>query len=265
MEVVTMQLDGKVALITGGGTGIGAAVARRFVAEGASVVLMGRRGDLIEAVATEVGGVAFTGDAAQPDDARRVVELASERFGGLDIVVANAGAGTMNAAVETTDEQWTQSWLANPTSAFCTMRAALPALIERRGAAVLISSVAGVGAGPSIAAYTTTKHAVIGLTRSLARDYGPLGVRVNVICPGWVKTEVTEGIVGMIGERAGVSIEASRERLTRHTPLKRMAEPEELASVVLFLASPESSFVTGAVIIADGGAHVVDIGTIGFG
>ena len=259
-----MRLDGKVALITGGGTGIGAAVARRFVVEGASVVLMGRRAELIDAVAAEVGGVAFNGDAADPKDAASVVELARERFGGLDIVIANAGAGTMNAAVETTDEQWTENWRANPTSAFVTMRAALPALIERRGAAVLISSVAGTGAGPRIAAYTTTKHAVIGLGRSLARDYGPLGVRVNVICPGWVKTEVTESIVAMIADRGGVPVETARERLAHHTPLKRMAEPDELAGVVLFLASDDASFVTGAVLIADGGAHVVDIGTLAF-
>jgi NAD(P)-dependent dehydrogenase (short-subunit alcohol dehydrogenase family) len=259
-----MQLEGKVALVTGGGTGIGAAVARRFVAEGASVVLMGRRAEFVDAVAAEVGGLAFNGDAGDPGDAAGAVELARERFGGLDIVVANAGAGTMNAAVETTDEQWSQMWHANPTSAFVTMRAALPALIERRGAAVLLSSVAGIGAGPRIAAYTTTKHAVIGLGRSLARDYGPFGVRVNVICPGWVKTEVTEGIVSMIGERGGVSIDESRTKLTHHVPLKRMAEPSELASVVLFLCSEQASFVTGSVLIADGGAHVVDIGTIGF-
>ena len=103
-----MQLEGKVALVTGGGTGIGAAVARRFVAEGASVVLMGRRAELIETVAAEVGGLAFSGDAGDPADAARAVEIARERFGGLDIVVANAGAGTMNAAVETTDEQWSR-------------------------------------------------------------------------------------------------------------------------------------------------------------
>jgi NAD(P)-dependent dehydrogenase (short-subunit alcohol dehydrogenase family) len=259
-----MQLHGKVALITGGGTGIGAAVARRFVAEGASVVLMGRRAELIEAVAAQVGGIAFAGDAAQAKDADRAVELARERFGGLDIVIANAGAGTMNAAAETTDEQWLESWRANPTSAFVTMRAALPSLIERRGSAVLISSVAGVGAGPAIAAYTTTKHAVIGLGRSLARDYGPHGVRVNVICPGWIKTEVTEGLVTMVADRAGSTIEEARERLTAHTPLRRMAEPDELAGVVLWLAAADSTFVTGSVIIADGGAHIVDIGTIDF-
>jgi meso-butanediol dehydrogenase/(S,S)-butanediol dehydrogenase/diacetyl reductase len=260
-----MQLEGKVALITGAGTGIGAAIARRFVDEGAEVVLMGRRAELIEAVAADVGGEAVVGDAADGEDARAAVALTVERHGGLDIVIANAGQGTMAAAADTTDEQWEMMWRANPTTAFATMRAALPALIERRGCAVLVSSVAGIGAGPSIAAYTTTKHAVIGLTRSLARDYGPLGVRVNAICPGWVKTEVTEGIVAMIGERAGVAVEESRSRLTRHTPLRRMAEAAELASVALFLASQEASFVTGAVLIADGGAHVVDVGTIGFG
>jgi NAD(P)-dependent dehydrogenase (short-subunit alcohol dehydrogenase family) len=259
-----MQLEGKVALITGGGTGIGAAVARRFVAEGASVVLMGRRAELINAVAAEVGGEAVHGDAGEPDDARRAVERARERFGGLDIVIANAGQGHMNAAVETTDQQWAESWHANPTTAFCTMRAALPSLIERRGAAVLISSVAGIGAGPRIAAYTTSKHALIGLTRSLARDYGPVGVRVNAICPGWIKTSVTEGIVAMVADRAGVPIEEARARLAHHTPLQRMAEPEELASVCLFLASSEASFITGAILIADGGAHVVDVGTLAF-
>jgi NAD(P)-dependent dehydrogenase (short-subunit alcohol dehydrogenase family) len=181
------------------------------------------------------------------------------------VVVANAGQGHMNAVAETTDEQWAESWRANPTTAFCTIRAALPQLIERRGSAVLIASVAGILAGPRIAAYTTSKHAILGLTRSLARDYGPQGVRVNAICPGWVRTSVTDGIVTMIAEREGVEIEEARSRLTRHVPLQRMADPAELASVCLFLASPQSSFMTGAVLIADGGAHVVEVGTLEFG
>jgi meso-butanediol dehydrogenase / (S,S)-butanediol dehydrogenase / diacetyl reductase len=260
-----VQLEGKVALITGGGVGIGAAVARRFAAEGASVVVMARRAELVQGVAAEVGGEAVCGDAANPADARRAVERALERFGALDVVIANAGQGHMNPAHETTDEQWSESWRANPTTAFCIMRAALPQLIERRGAAVLISSVAGILAGPRIAAYTTSKHAIIGLARSLARDYGPLGVRVNAICPGWVRTDVTEGIVEMIAEREGLDREDARSRLTRHVPLQRMAEPDELAAVCLFLASPQASFMTGAVLIADGGAHVVEVGTLAFG
>jgi NAD(P)-dependent dehydrogenase (short-subunit alcohol dehydrogenase family) len=260
-----VQLQGKVALITGGGIGIGAAVARRFAAEGASVVVMARRAELVESVASEIGGEAVCGDAAEPEDARRAVQRAVQRFGGLDVVVANAGQGHMNAVGETTDEQWAESWRANPTTAFCTMRAALPQLIERRGSAVLIASVAGILAGPRIAAYTTSKHAILGLTRSLARDYGPQGVRVNAICPGWVRTSVTDGIVTMIAEREGVEIEQARSRLTRHVPLQRMADPAELASVCLFLASPQSSFMTGAVLIADGGAHVVEVGTLAFG
>lgn len=260
-----MQLQDKVALITGGGVGIGAAVARRFAAEGASVVVMARRAELVEEVAAEVGGEAVCGDAAEPGDARRAVERAVQRFGGLDVVIANAGQGHMNPAHETTDDQWAESWRANPTTAFCIMRAALPQLIERRGAAVLISSVAGILAGPSIAAYTTHKHAIIGLMRSLARDYGPRGVRVNAICPGWVSTSVTEGIIATIAAREEIAHEEARARLTHHVPLQRMAEPDELASVCLFLASPQASFVTGAVLIADGGAHVVEVGTLAFG
>jgi meso-butanediol dehydrogenase / (S,S)-butanediol dehydrogenase / diacetyl reductase len=259
-----VQLEGKVALITGGGSGIGAAVARRFAAEGAAVVVMGRRAEPIGAVAAEIGGVAVPGDAADRDDAQQAVAVAVERFGALDVVVANAGQGHMNAALETTDEQWAESWRLNPSSAFGIVRAALPQLIERRGSAVLMSSVAGILAGPRIAAYTTSKHAILGLTRSLARDYGPLGVRVNAICPGWVRTEVTEGIVQMIAEREGMELEQARARVTRHVPLNRMADPEELASVCLFLASGQASFVTGAVLIADGGAHVVEVGTLDF-
>jgi meso-butanediol dehydrogenase/(S,S)-butanediol dehydrogenase/diacetyl reductase len=259
-----VQLEGKVALITGGGTGIGAAVARRFVNEGASVVLMGRRRELIEAVAREVGGVAVTGDSAEPEDARAAVGQAVDAFGGLDIVIANAGKGHMNAALDTTDDQLAESWRCNVMSHFSLVRAALPQLIERRGSVVLVSSVAGILAGPRIAAYTTSKHAIPGLARSLARDYGPDGVRVNALCPGWVRTEVTEEIVGALMERDGVTRDEAYAQATRHVPLRRPAAPEEMASICLFLASDESSFVTGSVIVADGGAHTVEVGTLAF-
>jgi NAD(P)-dependent dehydrogenase (short-subunit alcohol dehydrogenase family) len=259
-----VQLEGKVALITGGGTGIGAAIARRFAAEGASVVIMGRRREPLEGVAAQVGCVAFCGDAADPDDARDAVAAAVDHFGGLDIVIANAGKGHMNAALEATDEQLAESVRSNITSHFCIVRAALPQLIERRGSVVVVSSVAGIGAGPRIAVYTTSKHAILGLVRSLARDYGPQGVRVNALCPGWVKTSVTEEVVGVLMERDGITREQAYDVASRYVPLRRPGRPEEMASVCLFLASEESSFMTGAVLVADGGAHVVDVGTLAF-
>ena len=244
-----MQLEGKVALITGGGTGIGAAVARRFVAEGASVVLMGRRPELIDSVAAEVGGEAVHGDAGEPDDARRAVERARERFGGLDIVIANAGQGHMNAAVETTDEQWAESWHANPTTAFCTMRAALPSLIERRGAAVLISSVAGIGAGPRIAAYTTSKHGVLGFTKALAAELGKDGVRVNAIGPGLIETPLNAAVRANNPELVKVFLD--------HTPLGRAGKPEDIVGPAVFLASDLSAYVTGTIVMADGGYRTI--------
>jgi meso-butanediol dehydrogenase/(S,S)-butanediol dehydrogenase/diacetyl reductase len=260
-----MQLEGKVALITGGGTGIGAAVARRFTDEGASVVLMGRRREFVESVAGEVDGLAVTGDAADPGDAAAAVAAAVESYGGLDVVIGNAGKGHRNPAHETTDDQLLESWRSNVLSHFSVVRAALPRLVERRGSVVLVSSVAGILAGPGIAAYTTSKHAIPGLVRSLARDYGPDGVRVNALCPGWVQTSVTEEVIGALMERDGITRDEAYALATRHVPLRRPAVPEEMASICLFLASDESSFITGSVIVADGGAHTVEVGTLAFG
>src|SRR5437868_7617745 len=175
-----MRMNGKVALITGAGTGIGAAVARRFVAEGASVVLTGRRVELLEKVAADLGGRAAVvgADMADAVQVRGAVAVAVERFGSLDVVVANAGGHGVGAVAETSDEDWQRSLTANLNTCFVTCRESLPVL--RRGASiVVVSSIAGLTAGPGVAGYVTTKHALIGLTRSMARDYGPQGIRVN--------------------------------------------------------------------------------------
>jgi NAD(P)-dependent dehydrogenase (short-subunit alcohol dehydrogenase family) len=181
------------------------------------------------------------------------------------VLVANAGGHGFSPVAETDDASWEAAIRANLTTAFTMAREALPALIEAKGQIVIVSSLAGLFAGPSVAGYTVGKHALIGLTRTLARDYGRHGVRVNAICPGWVQTPMADEEMDEFAAHAGL---ASREEgyatVTADVPLRRPARPSEIASVVRFLGSGESSYITGAVIVADGGSHVVDVPTIAF-
>lgn len=260
-----VRFDGAVALVTGGGTGIGAATVARLRSEGAEVVIMGRRPGPLERVASETGAVAVAGDAADAEDVRRAVGTAVDRFGSLGVVVANAGGGGGGAALDTDDAAWEQGLRDSLTTAFVTAREALPALIERGGGSVVVvSSLAGLSAGPEIAGYVTAKHALIGLTRSLVRDYGPRGVRVNTVCPGWVRTPVGDEQMDLLAGRRGISREEAYALTSEHVPLRRPADPEEVATVIAFLASDDASFVTGSVVVADGGASAVDVPTIPF-
>jgi len=264
--VPAVRLEGKTAIVTGGGTGIGAAVVRRFVAEGASVVATGRRPEPLAEVAAETGALTCPGDAADPVDVKQVVALALERFGRLDVLVANAGGEGGGAVLDADDETWRTGIRGNLDAAFVCARECLPALIEGGGGAiVLVASVAGVIAGPEMASYVTAKHGLIGLTRSLAVDYGPRGVRVNALCPGWVRTPMSEREMDTLGEMRDVDREGAFALVTKDLPLRRAADPSEIASVALFLASDEASFVTGAVIVADGGSTALDVGTLAFG
>jgi NAD(P)-dependent dehydrogenase (short-subunit alcohol dehydrogenase family) len=260
---VSQRLRGKVALITGGGTGIGAATARRFAASGAKVVVTGRRPEPIKAVAEEVGGLALAGDASEEGHCLRLVEAALERFGGLDILVANAGVECFGSVTDLDLEQWREVLRINLDSVLLSSRAAIPAIKERGGGAiVVIGSVASLFAGPQFTSYVTSKTALIGMTRSLAMDYGPHGIRANAICPGWTHTEMGDRTMQILADAKGISFEQAVSRLTRFYPLRRAADPAEIASCCEFLASDDASFVTGAVLTADGGASVVDLGTL---
>ena len=252
-------------LITGAGTGIGAACARRLAGEGANLVLVGRRRELLEQVAGETGGLVLAGDAANSADWAHFIPAIVERFGGLDGVVANAGGLGLGCATETRDEDWHAAMRANLDSAFHTARACLPLLMERRGSLVLMASIAALAAGEGVCSYTTAKHALIGLTRSLARDYGPLGVRVNAICPGWVRTPMADAEMLPLMERHGENLDAAYARVTAEVPLRRPAGPEEIASICRFLLSDEASIITGANLVADGGSSIVDVPTLAFG
>jgi len=260
------RFAGRTALVTGAGTGIGAAVCRRIAGEGGNLVLTGRREAPLKEVAATLGGraVVIAADAAEAEESRSVVAAGVEAFGSLDVVIANAGGHVPGAAADVDDESWRYSIHANLDSAFMTVRAALPHLIRSRGNVVVVSSIAGLFAGPGVAGYVTTKHALIGLTRSLARDYGRYGVRANAVCPGWVRTTMADEQMDELGRRLGLDRDEAYALVSKDTPLARVAEPDEIAAVIAFLASPEASAMSGAVVVADCGAGSVDLPTLAF-
>jgi meso-butanediol dehydrogenase/(S,S)-butanediol dehydrogenase/diacetyl reductase len=259
------SVAGKVVVVTGGGTGIGAAIAERYAAERAHVVVVGRRAEPLEGVARSTGAIAIVADAADGASAREAVRATLERFGRIDVLVANAGGHGFAPVAETGDAAWEAALRSNLTTAFTMSRECLPALIEAKGQIVVISSIAGLFAGPSVAGYTVGKHALVGLARSLARDYGRHGVRVNVVCPGWVQTPMADDEMDEFAAHAGLSSrEEAYTTVTADVPLGRAAQPAEIAALVRFLGSGESSYMTGAVVVADGGAHIVDVPTIAF-
>ena len=258
-------MDGKVVLITGGGTGIGAACARSFARAGAHVAVVGRRRELIEQVAEDTGGLAVAANAADTSEMQRAVEEVLGEFGELDVLIANAGGVGVGAALDTDDAEWGRARSANLDTAFVAARQSLPSLIRKRGNIVFVSSIAGLAAGPEVCSYTTFKHALIGLTRSLARDYGPQGVRANVVCPGWVRTPMADQEMQVLMHDRGLTLDQAYSLVTRDVPLRRASDPEEIAAVCQFLASEAASIVTGAIIVADGGSTVVDVPTLIFG
>ncbi len=255
----------RVALVTGGGTGIGAAVARRLATDGYAVVVTGRRPEPIEAVAHEIGGLAVTADTGIALDADRAVAETVERFGGIDALVLNAGVGGEGSLLDLDPEIFETVFRTNVTGAFLTARAAIPHLLERRGALVSIASVAGLRAAPASVAYCSSKAALAMLTQCIALDHGPAGVRANCVCPGWVRTPMADREMDSLAEKLEASREDAYAEVTAEVPLRRPSSPEEIAGTVAWLLSADASYVNGAVIPVDGGHTIVDVGTIAFG
>jgi NAD(P)-dependent dehydrogenase (short-subunit alcohol dehydrogenase family) len=248
-----MRLKGKVAIVTGGGSGLGRGIALAFGREGASVLVNGRRPGPIEATAgaiAEAGGraLAVPGDVTEADDVQRLVRAAVDGFGQLDVLVNNAGAiFSRTTAAEATEEDWRRTLDANLTSAFLCCKHALPELIRSRGNIVNIASVAGLVGTPARAAYGAAKAGVIFLTRGMALDYARHGVRVNCICPAFIETEITRDFLADLKRRGEF------EALVRRHPLGTLGAPEDVAWAAVYLASDEARWVTGVALPVDGG------------
>ena len=234
------SLEGKTALVTGGSRGIGRAVALELGRAGATVVV-GYRSEAgeAEAVASEIGGRAVQADVSDPEQAKALVDEAGE----IDVLVNNAGTTRDGVLARMLDEDWRTVIETNLSSTFYTCRAAARGMMKRRGGAIVnVSSIVGVHGNWGQTNYAASKAGIIGFTKSLARELGSRGVRANVVAPGYVKTALTEAIP-----------EDAREAMLANTPLGRLGDPENVAAAVRFLVSDEASFITGEVLLVDGG------------
>lgn len=259
------RFEGKTAIITGAGTGVGAAVAQRLAAEGANVALLGRRLAPLETVSQACGGLVVQADASSEADMQQALDCVTAKFGGLDVLVCNAGGFGFGTATEMTEADWALTVQANLATATVAARVCLPDLIARKGNVLMMSSLAGLAAGPEACGYVTMKHALIGLAKSITRDFGRKGVRCNTICPGWIRTEMADEEMAELMKRRGLaSIDDAYALVTRDVPLGRAATAAEVASAVAFLCSDEAAMITGGLLTVDGGASIVDLPTLAF-
>jgi meso-butanediol dehydrogenase/(S,S)-butanediol dehydrogenase/diacetyl reductase len=265
---VTPRLEGSVALITGAESGMGAATARRFAAEGARLVLVGLRAELLDGVAEEVGAIAVPGDAADAMVMRAAVSEATTRFGQLDVLTTCAGQATFgeaDALADVTDDSWERGMRANLDTAVVSARVALPSLIEAGGASiVMVASIGAISSGPNSAVYTTAKTGLLGLIRAIAVDYGRHGVRANAVCPGPTRSPMSDGIVGDYAAGRGISRDEAYAELGAHVPLPGPCEPEEIAAACLFLASRDAGGITGTTLTVDHGQSALSQAAIPF-
>jgi 3-hydroxybutyrate dehydrogenase len=249
-----MELAGKLALVTGGGRGIGAVIARRLAGAGMRVVVTGRDRASIGAVAAEVGGHALAVDLTdRADTDRMLAELAA--IGRVDVLVNNAGAAESAPLEKTSDAMWDRILELDATAPFRLARALVPAMVAAGwGRVVNIASNAGVSGYGYTAAYCAAKHAMVGWTRSLAIDLGRTGVTINAICPGWVDTDMAGAAIERIAAKTGRSRDEARASLTGMTPQRRLIDPAEVAHAALTLCAHEARGIHGQTIVIDGGA-----------
>jgi NAD(P)-dependent dehydrogenase (short-subunit alcohol dehydrogenase family) len=250
------RFDGRVALVTGGGSGIGEATCRRLASEGAHVVDVDETA--ARRVAAAIAGSAVRADVTDPAQAEAMIRYAVELHGRLDVLDNNAtGGGTIGRVADLDLDAWQRALAINLTAPFLAIKFALPAMLAQgRGVIVNISSAAAIQAEEGLAAYASAKAGLLALTRNVAAEYGRHGIRCNAICPGAVETPPTRAFLH--------AVEGIRAKMERANTLRRLAQAEEVAAAVTFLASDDASFVNGSVYMVDGGAHAAkQVGLIG--
>lgn len=257
-----MKLENRLALITGGGRGIGRAIALAFAAEGSDVVVAARSAKQVEDVANEIAAsfetksLAVTCDVSDSASVEQMFRQALEKFGrSPDILVNNAGVAESAPLLKTDDTLWRRHLEINLSGTFYCTRAALGGMIDNGwGRVINIASIAGKTGAPYIAAYAASKHGILGLTRSVALEVATKGVTVNAICPGYVDTEMTSRGVDNITSKTGRTAEQALESIKKMSPQNRIIDPEEVAALALLLASDDGRGITGQAINVDGGS-----------
>lgn len=253
-RAVSDGVDG-VAVVTGAGQGVGRAVAHRLATAGHRVVLIGRDHTKLEKVAAEITSesLCVAADLTDPDEVLRVFSRVEGAWGPATTLVANAGSSLAAPVVETTDEQWQQMLESNLTAPFRCIRRALPSMIESgHGRIVVIASVAAKRGERQVAAYSASKHGVLGLVRAVADEVARYGVTANAVCPGYVDTPMTDQTLDAMSGRLEISVDEARSKLARRQPIGRLVTPDEVASAVL--ACVDNGAINGQGINVDGGA-----------
>jgi meso-butanediol dehydrogenase/(S,S)-butanediol dehydrogenase/diacetyl reductase len=260
-----MDLKGKVVLVTGGGTGLGTAIATRLIKDGAKVVISGRRKEKLEAVAkTLPKGSILTvqGDVTSEADAKRMVEE-TVKFGGkgkIDVLVNNAAHDIKGNVTDLKTEDWKTVIEINLTGPFIMMKAALPYMIKAKGGSIInIASLGGTRCLPVCPAYCTSKAGLIMLTQQTALDYGKYQIRVNAVCPGGIDTELLDEMILPLAKVVGKTKQDGLDYFSKDVPLRRVCKPDEIVGLISYLASEDSTFMTGSAILIDGGAAIVDV------
>lgn len=259
------RLTGKVAVMTGGAGGIGRAAGKLFVEEGAQVLLVDLNETALRDAVHDIGSDAASyavADTTQPDQVERFVKTAVERYGGIDVFLANAGIeGQIHSIPDYPIDIFDRVIAVNVRGVWLGLKYVIPVMRDRGGGSIVItSSTAGIKGSPMLSAYVTSKHAVIGMMRSAANECAPLGIRVNTVNPAPIETRMMRSLEEMRAEMAPgdpPTIAEIKETYASMTPLKRYGEPEEVAKMMLFLASDESSFCTGGVYMVDGGRSAI--------